>query len=331
VSYAGFVNGESPAVLSGTLSCTTTATVFSPGGSYPITCSGQASSFYTISYVPGTLTILPALLGVSADSKTKVYGAAVPPLTVSYSGFVLGQDPSVLGGAVVVSSAVNASSTVGTYPISLSSTLTSTNYSISIFDGSLSVIPAPLTVVANNKTKAFGAALPTFTASYAGFVLGQNQSALGGTLSFNTSATATSAPGDYPVVPSGFGSANYQITYVPGNLKIIGKGVIDTYAGGGPNNVPALSAAISNPWSLARDAGGNLYVAASGDHRILKIDLAANVSVFAGNGVGTFSGDGGAATRASLKFPQALHSIRVETSTFRIQTTIAFVKWIRVA
>ena len=63
-SYSGFVLGESPSVLSGTLSCTTTALTTSPVGPYPITCSGQSSTNYSISYVPGVLSVLYASGGV---------------------------------------------------------------------------------------------------------------------------------------------------------------------------------------------------------------------------------------------------------------------------
>jgi hypothetical protein len=63
-SYSGFVNGDTPASLTGTLSCTTTATVTSPVGNYPITCSGQSSSNYTITYVPATLNIQYASGGI---------------------------------------------------------------------------------------------------------------------------------------------------------------------------------------------------------------------------------------------------------------------------
>jgi photosystem II stability/assembly factor-like uncharacterized protein len=56
-SYSGFVLGEGPAVLSGTLTCTTTAVLNSPVGSYPISCSGQTSTNYAITYVAGTLHI----------------------------------------------------------------------------------------------------------------------------------------------------------------------------------------------------------------------------------------------------------------------------------
>src|SRR5262249_6884702 len=63
-SYSGFANGETPASLTGTLSCTTTATTTSPVGSYPISCSGQSSSNYSITYVAGTLKILYASGGI---------------------------------------------------------------------------------------------------------------------------------------------------------------------------------------------------------------------------------------------------------------------------
>jgi FtsP/CotA-like multicopper oxidase with cupredoxin domain len=57
VTYASFVNGDTVASLTGTLVCTTTAIATSPVGTYPITCSGQTSTNYTISYLPGTLTV----------------------------------------------------------------------------------------------------------------------------------------------------------------------------------------------------------------------------------------------------------------------------------
>ena len=57
VTYNGFVNGDTSAVVSG-LSCTTTATSSSPVGSYPITCSGASAHNYTISYVAGTLKVI---------------------------------------------------------------------------------------------------------------------------------------------------------------------------------------------------------------------------------------------------------------------------------
>jgi MBG domain (YGX type) len=58
-SYSGFVNGETPSVLSGSPSLTTTATTNSPAGSYPITAaqSTLSAANYSFSFVNGTLTV----------------------------------------------------------------------------------------------------------------------------------------------------------------------------------------------------------------------------------------------------------------------------------
>jgi ABC-type phosphate transport system substrate-binding protein len=56
-SYSGFVDGDTPSSLGGTLAFTTTAFDGSPVGRYPITPWGLESSKYAIRYVTGTLTI----------------------------------------------------------------------------------------------------------------------------------------------------------------------------------------------------------------------------------------------------------------------------------
>lgn len=79
---------------------------------------------------------------------------------------------------------------------------------------------APLTIKAEDKTKIFGAALPTFTALYTGFQLGETAAVLKGTLSFATTATATSDVGTYPITPSGVTADNYDLTFAQGTLTI---------------------------------------------------------------------------------------------------------------
>lgn len=63
-NYSGFVNGDTSASLTGTLSCISTATTTSSVGSYPIRCTGQSSTNYSITYVAGTLKILYASTGM---------------------------------------------------------------------------------------------------------------------------------------------------------------------------------------------------------------------------------------------------------------------------
>jgi hypothetical protein len=58
VRYSGFVNSETPAALSGTLSFSGTGTTATaPGGPYPVTPGGLTSGNYYINFVSGTLTI----------------------------------------------------------------------------------------------------------------------------------------------------------------------------------------------------------------------------------------------------------------------------------
>ena len=60
VNYAGFVGGETSAVLAGTLACSTSANAGSGPGTYSVTPSGQSSPNYTITFVPGTITVTAA-------------------------------------------------------------------------------------------------------------------------------------------------------------------------------------------------------------------------------------------------------------------------------
>ena len=218
-SYSGFVNGDTVASLDTPVSLSTTATAASAVGTYPITASGAADANYTISFVAGTVTVTPAALTITADDKSKVYGAALPTLTASYSGFVNGDDASSLTSPVVLSASASAASDVGTYPITPSGAA-GANYTISFVAGTLTVTPAALTITADDKPKLYGAALPTLTASYSGFVNGDDASSLTSPVVLSTSASAASDAGTYPITPSGAASANYTISFVAGTLTV---------------------------------------------------------------------------------------------------------------
>src|SRR5205814_5252280 len=156
VTYAGFVNGDTSASLTTPPTVTTTATAASAVGTYPITVGGAVSANYTMSYVAGTLTVTPAALTITADDKTRAYGAANPALTVRYAGFVNGDTAASLTTAPTITTAATAGSAVGTYSITASGAA-SPNYTISHVNGTLTVTPAVLTIAAHDQTKAYGA------------------------------------------------------------------------------------------------------------------------------------------------------------------------------
>ncbi|MBK9318445.1 MAG: hypothetical protein IPM91_06215 [Bacteroidetes bacterium] len=66
-----------------------------PAGNFSIVPSGLnliTPSDYIVNYLSGDLTITKAQLIAKADSLTRVYGDPNPPLTITYSGFVNGDD-----------------------------------------------------------------------------------------------------------------------------------------------------------------------------------------------------------------------------------------------
>ena len=86
-------------------------------------------------------------LTITADDKSKVYGAQLPDLTTSYSGFVNGDTSANLSTPVTLSTDVTTNSTVGTYAI-LASGATSIDYHITFRAGILTVNQAsPSTVI----------------------------------------------------------------------------------------------------------------------------------------------------------------------------------------
>ena len=90
-----------------------------------------------------------------------------------------------------------------------------------------------------------------------------------------------------------------------------GSGVISTLAGTGSfgysgDGGTATSANLAFPAGVSGDTQGNIYIADRFNYRIRMVDVSGNISTVAGNGSFGFSGDGGAATLASLAFPSGI-------------------------
>ena len=169
----------------------------------------------------GDLTVTPAALTISANNQTKVYGAALPSLTASFTGFVNGDTLASLTTKPTLTTTATAGSPVSGNPYAITvSGAVDGNYTIRYVVGVLTVTPAPLTITADNASVVAGQPVPPIHVNYSGFVLGQGPAALNGILSITTSATATSPAGSYPIAPGGLSSSNYAITYVDGTLTV---------------------------------------------------------------------------------------------------------------
>ena len=86
--------------------------------------------------------------------------------------------------------------------------------------------------------------------------------------------------------------------------KVDTNGIITTITGksGGfsGDGGPATNAALNQPEGLALDANGNLLIADTHNNRVRKVDVYGVITTLAGNGVGYYSGDNGAATNAGM-------------------------------
>jgi len=146
-----------------------------------------------------------------------VYGGMLPALTASYTGLVNGDTSAAIAGLTL--GTAPASSHVGSYPITAAGAA-DPDYAITLVNGTLTITPASLTVGVNNAAKVYGSSNPAFSVGYTGFVNGDTAAALGGSLTFATSASAASGVGSYPVTASGLTSSDYTIAYAAGTLTI---------------------------------------------------------------------------------------------------------------
>jgi PKD repeat protein len=88
-------------------------------------------------------------------------------------------------------------------------------------------------------------------------------------------------------------------------LKIDGNGIVTVFAGGNPGfnppsstPIPATSATLFNPFGVAADGHGNVFVSAAFG-AVYRIDAAGMMSIYAGGGSGSFT-EGGSATAGSI-------------------------------
>ena len=154
-------------------------------------------------------------LTITADNQVITYGGAVPTLGYSLSPSVTPDTPPTCA------TTATAASPVGTYAITCSGAAKA-GYEVTYVSGTLTVNPAPLTIIADNKSMGAGSRVPPLTASYFGFVNGDTAAtALSGppnpTLSQGFDATV---PGTYAIALDPVTALNYSIVSVDGQLTV---------------------------------------------------------------------------------------------------------------
>jgi hypothetical protein len=169
---------------------------------------------------PLDISITVPVLTVTVTPKISPYGQKLPNLTPKITGFINGDTVSVFTSMPAVTTTATATSHVGVYPITVSGGV-APGYQINDVNSTLTVLPAPLIVTADNQIMFAGSPIPLLTASYAGFIKTDTVAAVTTLPKLSTTATSANPPGVYPIVASGAVAPDYTISYVAGTLTIL--------------------------------------------------------------------------------------------------------------
>ena len=209
------------------------------GGVQFILPGALTNTNFNIIGIPGILTINKAPLQVKADNKSRLYGDPNPPFTVTYNGFVNGdnlQTSDIKGNPAVTTTATPTSPvSPPTYPITPSlGTLSSSNYNFNFVNGALSVLNIQC-LLTHSEFKNFG-----------------NTSAVPTSLWFNMTTKVSgqlTTPGDYLLFKSGF------ITFknISSTPLVISQAIPD-------GRIEATNDPITTPPITHFDAANNMWV-----------------------------------------------------------------------
>ena len=207
VSYSGFVNSETSAVLDNTgFLLQTGYTQGTPIGSLAISVGLGTATDNNYNFTPltsGELTVTARAVTITANNRSKTYGDT---LTLGTSEWTVTSGDlynlADVTGVTLSSTGAISSAEVNTYNItpSVATGPEVANYSIAYADGTLTVNKKNLAVTANSKSITVNAPVPALDVSYSGFVNGETSSVLDNTgFSLTTTYEQGDPAGSYPI------------------------------------------------------------------------------------------------------------------------------------
>lgn len=214
VTYIGFRNEDTEAVLTQKAKVECAATSNSAPDTYDIIVSGAEAQNYEPFYTKGILTITEAdPVTVTAKSYTRQYGEANPTFEYESVGKALEGTPKIICEAT-------ETTVVGIYPIVVEKG-TVKNYNDSYVNGTLTITKAPLTITANSYTIKQGEPLPAFELTYVGFKNSETDAVLTKKPTLSCAATSSSEIGTFDIRVGDAEAQNYDITSIAnGTLTI---------------------------------------------------------------------------------------------------------------
>ncbi len=304
VNYTGFALGDNEInALNGILTYEGTAQQAIVAGTFTIVPKGFTANNYQISYVNGVLTIAPNTVNVlsfnarlTGETVTKTYGeGSINASAIATSNLAVGYQSSNPAVAVVDATGQVALKGVGSATITASQT-GNINYNPAMaINFTVQVIKKTLDVKAKDDNKTYSG-VPYAGGNgliYSGFVYGETENVLGGTVTYSGSSQQAVNTGNYPIIPAGLNAANYLLNYISGTLTIQAAGnnviafkdltdganVTVTYGDGNIDASATASSGLSvtyqssNPGVATVDANGTVTVQSVGTSTITASQL----------------------------------------------------------
>ena len=148
---------------------------------------------------------------ITLNPSTSEYSGKVP--TFSYNNNVEGAEISFDSPELNINA--------GEYQTAIPVTFTIGDWSSTIkVNGSYTIIPATLNVIAKDITRKYGEDNPALECSFFGFKNGETESVLTKKPIIETTATKSSNAGTYPIIPYGAEAQNYTFNYERGTLTV---------------------------------------------------------------------------------------------------------------
>jgi hypothetical protein len=206
ISAGSAITAATPSSLVGTY----TTTIADPSAAYPN---------FDFTLVPGTLTVTPAPLTVTANNASRLYGSANPVFSGTTTGLKLSDTlADVFAGSAFTTNAT-VTSNVGTYTITANNTLLNNNYTVTTNPGTLTVTQAPLFIAPALSSRFYGDPDPVFTLAATG-LLNNDTTSVVTNLNFSGSAPAAGV-GSSPISILSGTAINYALTFGTGTLNIL--------------------------------------------------------------------------------------------------------------
>ncbi|AXE54424.1 MBG domain-containing protein [Aurantimicrobium sp. MWH-Uga1] len=258
-TFSPLANGETSSVFDVLPSCNASgySVTTNVNETISVTCANGSDGDYSFSYTSRNVNITQRPITIESKVIDLTYGDPIPSgtdLAPDFSGFVNGQNESVLSTPASCVTTYQRTSNVGSNPSISCSNASATNYSFSYLPSYVNISKKQLNVSAPNHVLTYGDPVPSLSPIISGFVNGQNSSALSVQPQCQTSYSPTTSASQTPTIScSGANATNYSFAYVNGvatinkkGLTVTGPSRFVTYGDAVPSLTPTISGFVNS-------------------------------------------------------------------------------------